>query len=79
MSERVKFYLDEHVNLAVASGLRRRDIDVLTTQEADMLGVSDEEHLILATNQGRVLFTQDDDFLRLHAQNIDHPGIVYVR
>ncbi len=60
MSARVKFYLDEHVNPAVATGLRRRDVDVLTTQEADMLGASDEEHLALATSQNRVVFTQDE-------------------
>lgn len=79
MSERIKVYLDEHVNLAIAAGLRRRDIDVLTTQEADMLGASDEEHLRLATSQSRVPFTQDDDFLRLHARSMEHAGIVYVR
>ena len=79
MSERIKFYLDEQVNLAVATGLRRRDVDVLTTQEAGMLGASDEDHLALATGQNRVMFTQDDDFLRLHAQGIEHTGIVYVR
>jgi hypothetical protein len=78
MSERIKFYLDEHVNLAIASGLRRRGVDVLTTQEAGMLGATDEAHLILATNQNRVMFTQDDDFLRLHAQGMPHSGIVYV-
>jgi uncharacterized protein with PIN domain len=78
MSERVKFYLDEHVNLAVAAGLRRRGVDVLTTQEAGMLGASDEAHLAMATGQHRIIFTQDDDFLRLHTQQIKHAGIVYV-
>ena len=39
---KIKFYLDEHVNPAVADGLRRRGVDVLTTQEAGMLGASDE-------------------------------------
>jgi len=42
-----------------------------------MRGVSDEEQLSLAANQGRVVFTQDADFLRLHASGIDHSGIVY--
>ncbi len=79
MNERVRFYLDEHVNPAVAAGLRRRNIDVLTTQEADMLGASDEEHLALAASQNRVTFTQDNDFARLHARGIEHAGIVYVR
>lgn len=34
-----------------------------TVVEAGMLGVSDEEHLKRALNEGRVIFTQDDDFL----------------
>lgn len=49
MSERVKFYLDENVNPAVAAGWRRRDVDVLTIQEAGMLGASDEAHLAMGS------------------------------
>ncbi len=41
-----------------------------------MLGASDEEQLALAVSQGRVIITQDDDFLRLHARGINHKGIV---
>jgi hypothetical protein len=44
-----------------------------------MLGVPDVEQLALAQNQGRVILTQDDDFLRLHAQGKAHSGIVYAR
>ena len=75
--QRISFYLDEHVARAVAFGLRRRGIDVLTVQEAGLAGESDRSHLTLATAQRRVIFTQDDDFLRLHAQGISHAGIVY--
>ena len=50
---------------------------MLTTYAADMLGASDEEQLKLAVSQGRVVFTQDNDFLRMHAAGIDHFGIVY--
>lgn len=77
MSESVKFYLDEHVHPAVASGLRQRGIDVLTTKEADMLSATDEAHVDLALKQGRTIFTQDADFLRLHAKGKQHAGIVY--
>ena len=52
-------------------------IDVLTVQEADMMGAADEAHLVFATSEGRVIFTQDADFLRLHAQGVEHFGIVY--
>jgi len=46
--------MDEHVPSAVTVGLRLRDIDTLTAQEANMLEAYDEDHLALATNQGRV-------------------------
>lgn len=75
--EHIKFYMDEHVPTAVVKGLRRRGVDVLTVQERGALAASDEEHLALAIEDGRVLFTQDADFLRLHAQGIPHAGIVY--
>lgn len=78
MSEEIKYYTDEHVSSAVVAGLRRRGIDVLTTVEAGMLGASDEAQLAMATEKRRVLFTQDDDFLSLHATGIEHSGIVYV-
>ena len=79
MSEQVKFYLDEHVHPAIAAGLQRRGVDVLTTKEAGMLSASDVEHLTLAAREGYVIFTQDDDFLRLHASGQAHAGIVYAR
>ena len=77
MTGRIKFYTDEHVASAVVAGLRRRGVDVLTTPEADMLGASDREHLAFALAEGRTIFTQDDDFLRLHAAGVEHAGIVY--
>lgn len=77
MASRIRFYTDEHVARAVAKGLRQRGADVLTVPEADLIGASDEEHLARAAQEGRVLFTQDDDFLRLAAQGFKHSGIVY--
>ena len=77
MNQKIKFYTDEHVPRAVAKGLQRRGVDVLTVSKADMLGASDEEHLIRAQNENRVIFTQDDDFLRLHTAKKEHSGIVY--
>jgi len=77
MSEKIKFYTDEHVPAAVVAGLRRREVNVLTTREASLCGASDEEQLALAAHQGRVIFTQDDDFLRLHNKGFKHSGIIY--
>lgn len=63
MPEKIRYYTDEHVAKAVIRGLRRRGVDVLTAPEADMLQAPDGEHLRLAATQGRVVVTQDDDFL----------------
>jgi predicted nuclease of predicted toxin-antitoxin system len=78
MPREVKFYTDEHVSKAVVKGLRQRGADVLTVPEAGMMGASDPEHLERAARDGRVFFTQDDDFLRLAAAS-PHAGIVYAR
>ncbi|MES1245089.1 MAG: DUF5615 family PIN-like protein [Acidobacteriota bacterium] len=74
---RIRFYTDEHVHRAVIKGLRLRGVDVLSVPDAALLGASDEEHLSRARSEGRVLFTQDDDFLRLAAEGHPHEGIVY--
>jgi uncharacterized protein with PIN domain len=77
MGQPVKFYTDEHTARAVVRGLRHRGADVLTVPEAGLLSASDEQHLERARSEGRVLFTQDDDFLRLHAAGVPHAGIAY--
>lgn len=77
MKNRVKFYLDEHVPKTVAKGLKRRGVDVITVVEAGLRSATDKEHLSRAKSEKRVIFTQDDDFLRLHAAGNEHFGIVY--
>ena len=77
MADRIRFYTDENVSKAVINGLRRRGADVVSTPDAGMLGKSDEEHLALATRLGRVIFTQDDDFLSLNHRGFTHMGIIY--
>jgi len=77
MGRRVSFYTDEHVAKAVICGLRGRGVDVMTVAEAGLMGASDEEHLARALKDGRVLFTQDDDFLRPHATGLEHAGVAY--
>ena len=77
MGQKVRFYTDEHVAGAVVHGLRQRGVDVLTVPDARLLSATDEEHLAQARTEGRVLFTQDPDFLRLHAARAAHAGIVY--
>lgn len=74
---KIRFYLDEHVAKAVARGLRQRGVDLKTVAEVELLGASDEKHLEFVQSEGRVIFTQDDDFLKLVSQGLIHPGIVY--
>lgn len=79
MGKHVRFYADEHVPNAVVKGLRLHGADVLTTAEAGMLGASDAEQLAFATRAGRVLYTQDADYLRLHGAGSAHAGIAYAK
>jgi predicted nuclease of predicted toxin-antitoxin system len=79
MTSEIKFQTDEHIPSAVIKGLQRRGIDVLSTKQAGLLGVADEEQLAVATQNRRVFITQDNDFLVLHARNIEHAGIVFVQ
>jgi hypothetical protein len=73
----IRYHLDEHVDPAVAEGLRRRGIDVTTTVEAGLTGATDEDQLRFATAEGRVCVTRDPDFLILHSRGIAHGGIAY--
>jgi hypothetical protein len=77
VAEAIRFYLDEHVPFAIAEGVRRRGGDALTVHEAGLRGATDEAQLTFATNTGRVVVTQDTDFLSLHATGLAHAGIVY--
>jgi predicted nuclease of predicted toxin-antitoxin system len=77
MPQTIRFHLDEHVDPAVAGGLRSRGIDVTTTRDAGLLSAPDEEQLAFIRSEGRVIFTEDADFLRLHAAGESHPGIAY--
>jgi predicted nuclease of predicted toxin-antitoxin system len=77
MANRIKFHLDENISYSIALGLRHRSLDVTTTPEAGLLGVSDEVQLQFASSNGRVIFTQDTDFLRLAQSFTNHAGIAY--
>ncbi|MCX6637593.1 MAG: DUF5615 family PIN-like protein [Acidobacteria bacterium] len=73
----IRFHLDEHISAGIAAGLRRRNIDVTTAVDAELAGANDAAQLAFAAATGRVLVTQDADFLRLHAQGAPHAGIAY--
>jgi predicted nuclease of predicted toxin-antitoxin system len=78
---KINLYLDEDVDVALAPALRRRGIDVLTTQEAGNVQQRDEDQLAFATQVGRVFFTHNrGDFALLHKKIIQegraHAGLI---
>jgi len=79
VSSRIRFHLDEQVQSVIARELLRRGIDVTTTVEVGLRTQSDEAQLDFICQQKRVLFTQDDDFLRIASLTNNHPGIAYCK
>lgn len=77
MPRTIRFHLDEHCSLAIAAGLRLHGVDVTTTPEAGLRAAQDEEHISYGLATGRVVFTQDEDYLRLHAAGVEHRGIAF--
>ena len=77
MADRLRFHLDEHVDPAIATALRRAGIDVTTTIEAGLRTKEDEAHLQFARTERRVIVTRDQDFLRIARGTVDHPGVVF--
>ena len=61
-------YMDVHVPMAVTETLRRRGLDILTSQDDGTATRDDEGLLARAAELGRVLFSQDQDFLRIAAE-----------
>ena len=75
----IRFHLDQHVDHAVAHGLRQRGVDVTTTTDAELVHASDEAHLEFAIHTHRVIVTHDADFIRHHKAGVAHFGIVYCK
>jgi Domain of unknown function (DUF5615) len=74
-------YMDVHLPRAITEGLRRRAVDVLTSQEDGTRELEDEELLLRATQLDRLLVTQDEDLLAIAAKwqvdQRDFPSVVY--
>ena len=73
----IRYHLDEHVDRAVAEGLRQRGVDVTTTVEAGLAGASDENQLAFAAAHGRVFVTRDRHLLVLDSEGVAHAGIAF--
>ena len=77
----LSFYFDQHVPYAIAVGLGRRGIDVLTSAEDGNAELDDFGLLNRATALDRIFFSQDADLLEIaHGKLSDgheFSGLVY--
>ena len=64
----LKAYADEHVLSAVVQALRSRGMEVVTVQERQGEGTGDADVLAEALRDGRIVLTNDTDFLVLASQ-----------
>jgi predicted nuclease of predicted toxin-antitoxin system len=72
-----RLYADEQFPRRVVELLRSLGYDVLTVQEADQRGLSDEAVLAFATQEERAVLTLNRrDFFRLHQLDTNHGGII---
>jgi predicted nuclease of predicted toxin-antitoxin system len=76
---RPRFHLDEQVNPAIATALRRYGINVTTTVEAGLRTTADYDQWAFAQREQRVIVTHDADFPRIARLNPSHSGIVFSR
>ena len=77
----VKLYTDVHIPMSITRALRRRGFDVLTAQDDLTTRLPDSDLLDRSMILGRILFTQDEDFLTEVAQRQrggrEHATVVY--
>ena len=77
----VRLFMDHNVRRPITAGLRLRGVDVVTALEDGSEELDDPEILDRAKTLGRVLYSEDTDFLgegsRRQRQGIDFPGIIY--
>lgn len=77
----LRYYFDEHMDPEIAKHLRKRGVDVLTTQEARRANqkIDDADQLAYATSLGRTLVTEEKrEFHALH-QRLQHAGIIILQ
>lgn len=59
----IKFYMDVHIPKVITTGLRVRNVDVLTAQEDGTSEYEDDKLLTRAGQLNRVLFSFDIDIV----------------
>jgi predicted nuclease of predicted toxin-antitoxin system len=77
MPRTIRFHLDGNCDPRIAAGLRLHGVDVTTSPDAGLLHTPDQDHFAYALAQGRVIVTQDTDFLRRAAVGQESMGIAF--
>jgi hypothetical protein len=77
LETKVRFYLDENMQVVIAEQLKRRGIDAVTVRDLGLLGDEDVDHLERARLMGRVLCTHDADYVELAQSGMEHAGIIF--
>jgi predicted nuclease of predicted toxin-antitoxin system len=77
VADPIRYHLDEHMDPDIAAGLRCFGIDVTTTAEQGLTGQADTVHIARMRQQGRVIVTDDTDFLAAAHASSDHAGIAF--
>jgi predicted nuclease of predicted toxin-antitoxin system len=76
-------YTDHNVPATVSNGLRLLGVDVLTAAEDEFDTAADDALLDRARALDRVVFTQDEDFLKIatgrQRSGIPFNGVIYVK
>lgn len=82
---RIRLYMDEDsTGRSLMLALQTRGVNVITTLSVNRLRYPDQEQLIWARSQGRVLYSSNiQDFYRLHTafltQEEPHSGMILVQ
>ncbi len=76
-----RFYLDEDINVTLEQALINRGVDAISTLKAGQIGNRDEEQLIFAKDENRIIVTHNTrDFVILHKIFLNddrvHSGII---
>lgn len=76
-------YADECVKGRLVTILRNRKIDVVTADDQGLRGATDETNFARAIALGRVILTEDHDFLVLASRHLDRkedfPGLLFIK
>jgi Domain of unknown function (DUF5615) len=68
MSMSLALYMDVHIPMAITEALRRKGLDILRSQDDGTTRLNDALLLQRATDLKRVLFSQDQGFLKITSE-----------